>query len=215
MPEPVPTHSDAVISAVILAAGASRRMGQPKMLLPWGATNVIAQVVGTVLASGVISPVIVTGRSFQEVRNSLRGLPVRFTHNPEFESTEMLQSLQMGIPCLPGEAEACLVVLGDQPQIEGKVIAQVCQTFHAQATSLIIPSYQFKRGHPWLVQKNLWPELLAMPATATLRQFLNQHAAEIFYLNVESSSVLMDLDTPEEYTRQRPAPDDPKRQNEV
>jgi molybdenum cofactor cytidylyltransferase len=195
-----------VISAVILAAGASRRMGQPKMLLPWGATNVIGQVVTTLLASGVRSPVIVTGRSFQEVRNSLVGLPVGFVHNPEFESTEMLQSLQMGIPCLPKEAEACLVVLGDQPQIKGEVIAQVCQTFQAQAAPLIIPSYQFKRGHPWLAHKDLWPELLAMPATATLRQFLNRHSAEIFYLNVDTSSVLMDLDTPEEYTRQRPEP---------
>ncbi len=201
-----PAHNNPLISAVILAAGASRRMGQPKMLLPWGGTTVIGQVARTVLASGAVRPVVVTGRSAQEVHEALRGQAVCFAHNPNYADSEMLQSLQIGIASLPAEAEAFLVVLGDQPQIEGEVIAQVCRAYQASGAALIIPSYQMRRGHPWLVDRSLWPELLALPAEATLRQFLNQHAAEIHYLNVDTPSVLMDLDTPEEYDRQKPGP---------
>ena len=209
-----PHHNNLLISAVILAAGASRRMGQPKMLLPWGDTTVIGQVVRTVLTSGAVRPVVVTGRSSQEVQEALRGLPVYFAHNPGYATNEMLQSLQIGIASLPGEAAAFLVVLGDQPQIEGEVIAQVCREFQAGGAALIIPSYQMRRGHPWLVTEALWAELLSLPATATLRQFLNQHAGEIHYLNVDSPSILMDLDTPEEYARQKPGFDAAVRKDE-
>jgi CTP:molybdopterin cytidylyltransferase MocA/branched-subunit amino acid aminotransferase/4-amino-4-deoxychorismate lyase len=189
------------ITAVVLAAGASRRMGRHKMLLPWGDTTVIGQVVSTLRAAGVLEPVIVTGRAGQEVQAALQAAPVRWAHNPDYETTEMLQSLQLGIRQIAEQAEALLIVLGDQPQIEAEVIRQVMQAFDARRSTLIIPSYQHRRGHPWLVHKSLWAELLSMPADATLRQFLNRHADEIEYLNVDTSSVLMDLDTPEDYEK--------------
>jgi molybdenum cofactor cytidylyltransferase len=179
-------------------------MGQPKMLLPWGEHNVIRQVTTTVLGNGVTTPIIVTGRSAEEVRLSLHDLPVRFAHNPAYETTEMLESLQAGMRCLPQEADAFLVVLGDNPQIEGQTIRQICREFFTRDLALIIPSHQYRRGHPWLIRKNLWPELLAMPATDTLRLFLNRHAQDIHYLNVDTPSILMDLDTLDEYHRQKP-----------
>jgi branched-subunit amino acid aminotransferase/4-amino-4-deoxychorismate lyase/CTP:molybdopterin cytidylyltransferase MocA len=171
------------------------------MLLPWGDTTVIGKVVSTLHTAGVIEPVIVTGRAAPEVKAALEAKPVRWAHNAEYETTEMLQSLQLGIRQLPEQAEALLIVLGDQPQIEADVIQQVIWTFAEHHSTLIIPSYQHRRGHPWLVHKSLWAELLAMPAEATLRQFLNRHADEIEYLNVDTSSVLMDLDTPEDYQK--------------
>jgi probable selenium-dependent hydroxylase accessory protein YqeC len=192
------------ITAVVLAAGASRRMGRHKMLLPWGDTTVIGKVVSTLRAAGVVEPVIVTGRAAPEVKAALQAIPVRWAHNPEYETTEMLQSLQLGIRQISEEAEALLIVLGDQPQIEADIIQQVIRAFHERHSRLIIPSYQHRRGHPWLVHKSLWAELLSMPAEATLRQFLNRHADEIEYLNVDIPSVLMDLDTPEDYAKTIP-----------
>ena len=193
-----------MISAVVLAAGASRRMGKPKMLLPWGSTSVIARVVDILIESGVKFPVVVTGRTSQEVKDCLSGRPVGWAHNPDYENSEMLQSLQIGIPLLPEMAGAFLVVLGDQPQIERIVVKQLIQEYRRRNSVLIIPSYQYRRGHPWLVRRDLWPELLSLPAHASLRVFLNAHASDIVYLNVESPSVLMDLDTPEDYARQKP-----------
>lgn len=197
-------HKPAVISAVILAAGASRRMGQPKMLLPWGNTVVIQKVVSTLLESGISQPVIVTGRSAEEIKQVVQDDAIIWAYNPEFETTEMLQSLQIGLRCLPETSSAFLIVLGDQPQIEPEIIRQIISAFNTHHQSIIIPSYQFRRGHPWLVSRDLLPELLLLPEGSTLRQFLNAHTESIAYLNVSSSSVLMDLDLPSDYDQLKP-----------
>lgn len=193
-----------VISAVILAAGASRRMRQPKMLLPWGDSVVIQKVVSTLVDSGVSRPVMVTGRSAEEIKQVIQADSIIWVHNPNFETTEMLQSLKIGLRHLPEEATAFLIVLGDQPQIEPVVIRQIIAEYIMNQRKIIIPSYQFRRGHPWLVSRDLLPELLVLPEDATLRQFLNAHTDAIYYLNVDNSSVLMDLDTPAEYEQQKP-----------
>ena len=191
------------ISAVVLAAGASRRMGSAKMLLPWKNTTVIGNVVRTLLDSGVIEPVVVTGRDQMGVCKALEGLPVRWAHNADYDHTEMLQSLQIGLACVPERAEAILIALGDQPQIEGDVIREIIAEYYKPSGSIIIPSYLVRRGHPWLVQRMYWPEILALPAEASLRQFLNAHASEIHYLDVNTPTVLMDLDTPQDYEKYR------------
>jgi molybdenum cofactor cytidylyltransferase len=192
------------IGAVVLAAGASRRMGQPKMLLRWGNTSVIGRVIQVLNDAGIVEPVVVTGRSADEVQNELQAFSVRRVHNPDYEKTEMLQSLQLGLTALADELDAFLVVLGDQPQIELAVVRQIIDRFEQEAPALIIPSYQMRRGHPWLVRKDLWESLRSLPAEATMRTFINQHADQIEYLNVDTSSILMDLDTPEDYSRQKP-----------
>ena len=193
-----------IVSAVILAAGASRRMGKQKMLLPWGDSMVIQKVVSTLVDSGIISPVIVTGRSADEIRDAISYDHVIWAHNPDFETTEMLQSLQIGLRYIPESASAFLIALGDQPQIESTIIRQIVDEFTIHHESIVIPSYQYRRGHPWLVSRHLIPELMALPQDATLRQFLNLHSDSITYLNVDSASVLMDLDTPAEYEKQKP-----------
>jgi molybdenum cofactor cytidylyltransferase len=192
------------ISAIVLAAGASRRMGQSKMLLPWGDSTVIRKVLDTLLEAGVTEPVVVTGRTSTEIHQELASLTVRWAHNPDFEHTEMLQSLQIGLRQLPPSCDAFLVVLGDQPQIEPAIVRQILQQAAGSNSALTIPSYQMRRGHPWLIKKSLWEDLASLDKSATLRQFLNQHAAQIEYQNVDSDSVLMDLDTPEDYARSQP-----------
>lgn len=197
--------NDCGVGAVVLAAGASRRMGQSKMLLPWGQTTVIGKVVQTLLEVGIIHPVVVTGRAVDEIHTVLAGFPVQWAHNPRYETTEMLRSLQIGLRQVSEEIEAFLVVLGDQPQIESSIVRSILVESRATALPLLIPSFQQRRGHPWLVKKSLWPDLLALDEHATLRQFLNAHADQIKYLNVASDSVLMDLDTPEDYARYKSA----------
>jgi molybdenum cofactor cytidylyltransferase len=68
---------------------------------------------------------------------------------------------------------------------------------------LIIPSFQNRRGHPWLAGRNLWPEILALPPSTSSRQFLDAHAGQIEYITADES-ILQDLDTPEDYHRQKP-----------
>jgi molybdenum cofactor cytidylyltransferase len=118
----------------------------------------------------------------------------------------MLSSMQAGLRVLRGNpsASAALICLGDQPQIqEGSVRAVVCRFIETEA-SLVVPSYQMRRGHPWLAARPLWEEILAMSPAESPRDFLNRHAGEIEYVEVDTPSILADLDTYDDYLKSRP-----------
>jgi len=190
-----------MVTAIVLAAGISRRMGTPKMLLPWAGKTVIGHVVAILADSGVGDILVVTGGAAKEVEEVLGSTSARMAHNPRFTEAEMLVSLQVGLRNLPEDAEAALVVRGDQPQIERAVVMKILDTYHKTGEELIIPSYQMRRGHPWLVAESLWDEILALPANLTLRHFLEVHADGIHYLVMSTPSILQDLDTPEDYAQ--------------
>jgi molybdenum cofactor cytidylyltransferase len=193
-----------MIAAIILAAGQSARMGQPKMLLPWGKTTVIEHVVVTFRNAGVEEILVITGGGREEVEEAISNQPVRTAYNAEYARGEMLSSLQHGLAALPQEVEAALIGLGDQPQVKEGTVRLIRQAYEEDESRLVIPSFQMKRGHPWLVARPLWDEILAMKPPQSPRDFLNKHASEIHYVEVETASILTDLDTPEDYRKFRP-----------
>jgi molybdenum cofactor cytidylyltransferase len=85
-------------------------------------------------------------------------------------------------------------------------VRQVCESFRQQAARLIVPSFQMRRGHPWLVERSLWSEILGLLPPESPRDFLNRHAAEILYVEVDTPAILADLDTPQDYQNARPNP---------
>jgi molybdenum cofactor cytidylyltransferase len=207
----------AEIAAILLAAGESRRMGQPKMLLPWGATTVLGQVV-SIFSAGLssimdqqIDPdneiLIVTGGARMlveaEVARLAEQFPLRIVHNPNYAHGGMVSSIQAGLMALRPGTRAALIGLGDQPQVREKTIKQICTAFKQTRSPIVIPSFQNHRGHPWLATRLLWPELMALPSSTTPRQFLDAHAGQIEYVSADES-ILQDLDTPEDYDHQRP-----------
>ena len=194
------------IAAVVLAAGLSRRMGTPKMVLPWGETTVIGRVVSVLTQAGIEEVLVITGGARQQVEVALQGMPARVAFNPRFAEDHMTLSLQVGLAALPADVEAALVTLGDQPQIEPAVVQAILQAYFEKRSSLVVPSYQHHRGHPWLIARELWKDVFALHTPQTLREFLNAHAGQIDYLPVENASVIRDLDTREDYERDRPAP---------
>jgi molybdenum cofactor cytidylyltransferase len=204
---------DRSIAAVILAAGQSQRMGQPKMLLPWGKTTVLGQVLG-VFAETLETDwkadkqiIVVTGGARAEVEELVGQLALPLSmacvFNPAYATGEMLTSLQVGLAALGPEVAAALIGLGDQPQVSLNAARKVLAACEATDARLIIPSFQLRRGHPWLVRRDLWPEILNMRPPATLRDFLNVHAGEITYVQTDAT-ILKDLDTPEDYRREKP-----------
>jgi molybdenum cofactor cytidylyltransferase len=187
-----------MISAIILAAGQSKRMGKPKMLLPWDKSTVLQTVITTFQAAGVDDILVVTGGARTQVEE-LIGQTAQTVYNENFEYGEMLSSIQMGLKYKLSESSAALIALGDQPQVQVKVIRRVLQEYKQTNSSIIVPSYQMRRGHPWLVARDLWEEILNIPFDGTEREFLNNHAKEIHYLKIDSPSILQDLDTPQDY----------------
>ena len=197
-------QSEQSVAAVVLAAGRSRRMGQPKMILPWGDTTVIGRVVGILHQAAIQRVVVVTGGARRQVNAALSGSGVKLVFNPRYAQEEMLVSLQLGLRALENDAAAALVVLGDQPQIKLEVVQSILDRYRARLAPLVVPSFQMRRGHPWLVERRLWQAILELRSDCTMRDFLNQYADQIDYLTVDTSSVLQDLDTPKDYQRQRP-----------
>ena len=203
------------LGALVLAAGLSSRMGQPKLILPWGAETVIERVVQTLLVGGVQRVVVVTGGARQAVEAALANLPagqphaVRAVFNPAYANGEMLTSVQVGMQALLEDAlgaqpSAFMLALGDQPQMQVETVRAVIAAYRASAAPVVVPSYEMRRGHPWLIDRRLWPGLLAQSLPFTLRDFLNQHRTVIHYVNVSTPTILADLDTPEDYQRQAP-----------
>lgn len=195
---------DARIAAVVLAAGRSQRMGQPKMLLPWGNTTVIGQVVLTLIQAGLSEIVVVTGGARHAVEAALQSQPVRLVYNPRYEEDQMACSLKMGLASLPNEIDAAIVALGDQPQIQPGIVRQVLQAYQESRSPLVFPSYCMQRGHPWIVARSLWGALFDREPPQNLREFVQQNADQIHYVIVQDDSILRDLDTPADYQRERP-----------
>jgi molybdenum cofactor cytidylyltransferase len=188
-----------VISAVVLAAGQSRRMGRPKMSLPWAGTTVLGRVIEVFKAAGIPDVLVVTGADRAAVQEIAAKTGARTAFNSAFADEEMLGSLQAGLRAMDSATEAILMALGDQPQIQESTVRTILELYWREQPALIVPSYNMRRGHPWLVARSLWIDILDMRAPLTARDFLRAHERDIKYAEVNTSTVLMDLDTPHDY----------------
>jgi molybdenum cofactor cytidylyltransferase len=192
-----------MITAILLAAGESKRMGQPKMLLPWGKSTVLQTVISTLQTAGVDDILVVTGGAHTQV-DMLIGKSVQTVYNENYAEGEMLSSLQAGLVAKKDETRAALICLGDQPQVQARSVQRILQTYKESQAPIIVPSYQMHRGHPWMVARELWNDILKMRAPKTLRDFLNSHEKDILYLELDTPTTLEDLDTKEDYLKSRP-----------
>jgi len=187
------------VSAIVLAAGLSSRMGVQKLLLPWQGTTVIGAVVDTLKKAGIDEVIVVTGRDANLVDAEMSRRQVSAVFNPLFANGSMLDSLKTGMAALSESSKAFLLVLGDQPQMEAETVLAVVKVWQDKPEQLCIPSWQMRRGHPWMVPMNYWQEIQGMPAESTLRELLSAHTADIQYVVVESATIMADLDTREAY----------------
>lgn len=197
------------VAAIILAAGESKRMGQPKMTLKWGETTVLERVISVFANAGIERLVVVTGSAREEVEKIVAAArvkyPVRSVFNEEFAEGEMLSSIQCGLRAVVEQGvQAAMIALGDQPQVRERSVRTVCEAFKQTGSPLVVPSFHMRRGHPWLVEKSLWGGILALRAPQTPRDFLNAHADRIRYVEVDDAGILADLDTPEQYRGYEP-----------
>ena len=187
-----------MIWAVILAAGESRRMGTQKLLLPFGETTVVGAVVGTALASRVDRVLVVLGADRDAVRLPLGSLGIDFAVNEDF-AKGMLSSVQAGFAALPPDAEAAVVMLGDQPFLPAGVVDAVVEAFRRSGKGIVVPAFQGRRGHPVLIGLKYRDEVLALDPTDGLRRLMRAHPDDIFEAEVEDANILRDMDVPEDY----------------
>lgn len=192
------------VCAIVLAAGQSKRMGQQKLLLPWReGETVVDYVIKTTRAGGIEEVLVITGADAGTVGQRARENCAVPLHNPDFAAGEMLSSLQTGLrAALNQNAAAALIVLGDQPSMHSDVIRRILDAYAQGRGTIIAPSHQMRRGHPILIDRVYWNELLDLPPGSAPRDVINRHADQIGYVEADDS-VLRDIDTPEAYAEER------------
>jgi molybdenum cofactor cytidylyltransferase len=189
-----------MVSAILLAAGESRRMGSFKQLLPLGGKTFVECCVDNLLASKAGEVLVVTGHREADVRAALAGRSVRFAHNPEYRAG-MSSSIKHGIAELRDDTQACLIALVDQPEISVDILNLVIDAYLTEAPLIVVPTYEGRRGHPIVLDLKLRKEILEMDPRAGLRQVVGLHREQTRFVEVSTETVLLDFDTPEDYRR--------------
>jgi molybdenum cofactor cytidylyltransferase len=193
------------VTALILAAGRSTRMGRPKLALPWKESQaIIAHVASTLRAGGAAPIIVVTGGHRTAVEGALEGQDVSIVHNEHFEEGGMLRSIKVGLRALAErEARAALICPGDLPRLEVDTVSALIRAWDGDERALTAPSYRMQRGHPVLIGRAYWGEILRLSEGSSLRNFLGLHEDRIAYVVVQDAGVCRDLDTPEDYRGMR------------
>lgn len=189
-----------MISAVLLAAGESRRMREFKQLLPLGEKTFVEHCVDNLLTSRVDEVLVVVGHRASEVRRVIANRHVRFLYNPDYRSG-MASSIKCGVQALAEITQAFVIALVDQPQISTEAINLVIETYERSRPVIVIPSCEGRNGHPVLLDFSLREEILTMDSTQGLRQVIHAHSSEIVRVEVGDRKILEDCDLPEDYER--------------
>jgi molybdenum cofactor cytidylyltransferase len=189
------------IWAIVLAAGESRRMGSPKMILPYEGMTIIEKVLENVLASDVEKVVTVLGSHSVEIMKVIERFPVLHCYNSNFRDG-MFSSVKCGFEHLPGDFRAALVFLGDQPMVETSVINQMIIAYQESGKGILVPVFDKKRGHPLLVDKKYRDEIIDLDDPEGLKGLLRRHPDDLLEVTAETPSVLDDIDTREDYNNQ-------------
>jgi molybdenum cofactor cytidylyltransferase len=190
-----------MIWGIILAAGESKRMGWPKLLLPFGEKTVIETVIENSIVSKVEEILVVLGSDAEKITEKIKDYPVQISVNSHFREG-MLSSIQCGFEALPEKAHAALVILGDQPSIPHSVIDRLIDAYEQTGKGIVLPAYRRKRGHPILVDMRYRDEVRRLSSDIGLRALIHSHTEDIREIEVHTPSILSDIDTVDDYNEQ-------------
>jgi molybdenum cofactor cytidylyltransferase len=188
-----------MISTILLAAGESNRMGQPKQLMPFGQSTILGKTIDNLLNSAASETIVVLGYRDEEIRKTIAGKPVKIAINPDYQQG-MSTSIIAGLKQVDKRARAVLIVLGDQPFVDSQTINSLVEAFIANKRGIIIPVYQGRRGNPVIFAIKYKGELLNLKGDVGGREIIKRHPDDVLEVAVNCEGVLIDIDTMESYT---------------
>ncbi|WP_322487452.1 nucleotidyltransferase family protein [Chloroflexus sp.] len=185
------------IAGLLLAAGQSTRMGQPKQLLDWQGRPLVAHIAAEALASQLAGLTVVVGAAEAQVRAALRDLPVQIVSNPAY-AEGLGTSLGAGLRALPADTAAAMVLLVDQPLVTARLINELIDAYRAVPAALaLVPVYRVQRGNPVIVAAALFAELQTLRGDTGARAVFSRYAEQIVWHETNDPAVVTDADTPE------------------
>lgn len=185
------------ISAIVLAAGLSRRMGRSKMLLPLGPKLVIRHCLDSIITAGILDIVVVLGTDGEEIAAAVSGMPVRTVVNPDSRS-DMAGSVRLGLRQADRALTGALICLADHPLVLSETIMGLVNAHRSIPDSILIPLYRGRRGHPTLFPRKAIEDIFSLE---TLRDVIASRTESVRAVDVDDEGVVLDLDTPEDYER--------------
>jgi molybdenum cofactor cytidylyltransferase len=191
------------ITGIILAAGASKRMGSPKALLDFHGTTFIRTVIEAHRQAGLQNIIVVLGADRDAIIKEMKSLDVTIVLNDNYESGQ-LSSIQKGVERAAADhATAVFVHPVDHPLIATGTVRSMLDSYRATPFPIVIPTFQEKRGHPVMFSSLLFHELLNAPPDVGARFVVWNHSAEILEIATDDPGILENIDTPESYENLR------------
>ncbi len=190
--------AEAKVAGIILAAGASRRMGSVNKLLALIAGKpLVRHAVESFVATSLSPIIVVVGYESDKIAAALERLPVQLVFNPD-HATGQGSSVGVGVEALDNNVTDAMIGLGDMPLLPSKLLDSLIHTHighEGHACNITIPVFEGQRGNPVLWGKTFFPELITLVGDRGGRQLLNDHKAAQHLIACDHSSVLRDVDT--------------------
>jgi len=187
-----------VISAVILAAGKSERMGKPKQLLRLNKFTLVEQTIGNFLNSKVSEIIVVLGYRAEEVKRNIAAKPVKIAMNPNYKQG-MSTSIMAGLNSADSGANAIMLALADQPFIDAQTINRLVEAFDTREKGIVIPVYEGRRGHPIIFDIKYKKELLKLRGDIGGREVIKRYSNDVLEVAVNCPGIYRDIDTESNY----------------
>ncbi len=189
-----------MISAIVLAAGTSSRMGEPKPLLSVAGRPLLEHVLSSVRGSHVEDIVVVLGQEADRVRADVSMDGARAIVNDAY-AEGMSTSIRAGLRAADPHADGFLIVLGDQPFVSSATLDALIARRDRSRAEILIPTYRGRRGNPVLVDRSLSEEIQSITGDQGCRAIFGHHPGRILEVPVEDPGILIDLDTPDQVAR--------------
>lgn len=187
------------ISGVVLAAGESSRIGGTKQLLAFRGSTILGRVIENARESLLDEIIVVLGHDATEIRTRVDFAGVQVVLNDDYKQGQS-SSLKMGLNNVSGGSRAAMFLLGDQPLVDERVINKMIRAYEESLSPIVIPVFAGRRGNPVVIGRELFGDLaIAAKDDAGARVLFNQNAGLIHYVEMDSSFIHADVDTPEDY----------------
>jgi molybdenum cofactor cytidylyltransferase len=190
-----------MIAGLILAAGESSRMGTPKATLTYRGRTFLEWILQTLQEAGLERIAVVLGHQAEDIQRQTKIEPAQVVINLDYRSGQT-SSLQVGLRSLMAEElEAVLLCLVDHPAVAAETVRTIVATFQQSGAPVVIPTYQGRRGHPVLIGRQVFAELLELACDAGADSVVRRYRPATQFVAVEDEGIVMDVDDPESYRR--------------
>ena len=192
------TNSSTFVSAILLAAGESKRMGKPKLLLPLGDSTVLENTIDNLLNSNADEVIVVLGANAQQMERVISNKAVKVVINPDYRQG-MSTSLICGLKQVSRQAQRIMVALADQPYIDKKTYNKLIQQSLNSDRGIVLPTHKSRRGNPIIFDILYKDELLQLEGDVGGRELLKRHPDDTLEVTVDCEGIYINLNTMDDY----------------